>query len=552
MVTCGSRFEKLSAADRRILEAWLEDFERTWDAGRLARLVPHLPPPGSPLRLPILVEIVHIDVQRHWREGRQVLVESYLENYPELAGRESDVTELLLEEFKARKDSGAPATVEEFSQRFPQHAAELRRWLEPGVAPPTAAATPRPGGPGPAAGDGPEPTMPASVRTVVLPPQFGKFRILRKLSSGGMGTVFEAIDLSLDRRVALKVPRFALEHDVEALARFQQEAKAAANLNHPNLCTIYEHGAIDGTLYLAMAYIEGRPLTVLLPNRQPLAQDEAAALVRQIALAMEEAHRCGVVHRDLKPPNILIDDRKVPVIVDFGLARRVNQEQQVRLTTDGELLGTPAYMAPEQIEGTVDAVDHRCDVYSLGVVFYELLTGRVPFEGPQQMVLLRVLYEDPRPPSALRPDLDPRLEAICLRAMAKAVGNRYASMADFAAALEEYLSRKKEPTPPAPARPASSRGDLPKRTWAEVVEPEPAATETPLSEDLLLGPRDADVRRAKRLAIACILLAVLFITTLLLAALLLMARDRPGPPRPSSAVHGAAPLSPVMTGGESP
>jgi formylglycine-generating enzyme required for sulfatase activity len=284
-----------------------------------------------------------------------------------------------------------------------------------------------------------------------LPERFGPYHIVQRLGKGGMGTVYLARDTRLDRPVALKVCH--LSNQPQALERFRREAKAAAALRHPNLCPVYEYDVRDGIPYLVMAYIEGPTLAERLGERGPLPQREAALLVRQLALAMHEAHSHGVIHRDLKPSNVAIDERGQPVILDFGLAR---QGAGARLTHTGATLGTPDYMAPEQVRGDTAAIGPACDVYSLGIILYELLTGEVPFQGPLPALLGQALYAEPPPPSQLRPDLDPRLEAVCLRALAKDPAQRHADMAAFAAALEQAApggDASRSPTAASPAPP---------------------------------------------------------------------------------------------------
>jgi serine/threonine protein kinase len=263
---------------------------------------------------------------------------------------------------------------------------------------------------------------------------FGRYRIIRRLGKGGMGTVFLAMDTQLEREVALKIPQFESDDDHELLERFYREARAAATLNHPNLCPVHDVGEVDGIHYLTMAFIEGRSLSDLVRPGEPLAADEAVAIVQKLALGMAEAHEKGIVHRDLKPSNISMNQRGEPVVMDFGLARR-NNSDDARLTKSGAVIGTPAYMPPEQIKGDFDAIGPCCDIYSLGVILYELLTGEIPFDGPIAAVLGQVLTQEPPPPSQFRPDLDPRLEAVCLKMMAKDIFDRHQSMADVASDL---------------------------------------------------------------------------------------------------------------------
>ncbi len=271
-----------------------------------------------------------------------------------------------------------------------------------------------------------------------LPCSFGRYRLVKQLGRGGMGTVYLAHDPILERDVGLKVPHTDVLRSPQALERFYREARAAARLNHRNICQIHDVGSFEGQHFITMAYVEGVPLSARVA---PLVDQPrvVAELVRTLALALDEAHRQGVIHRDLKPANIMLDARGQPVIMDFGLARRVEHGQATH-TSQGIILGTPAYMPPEQALGDAATVGPRSDVYSLGVVLYELLAGRVPFDGTVSAVLVQVIHEQPAPPSALRSGVDPRLEAICLKAMAKRPEDRFADMEEYAAALDDYLA----------------------------------------------------------------------------------------------------------------
>jgi hypothetical protein len=279
--------------------------------------------------------------------------------------------------------------------------------------------------------------MPGTPRE--LPERFGRYRIVRRLGRGGMGSVYLAEDTELARRVALKVPDFSPGEGAGARERFRHEARAAAALDHPNLCRVYDVGQVDGIDYLTMPYIEGEPLSALIEPDRPTPPDRAAALAKKLASAMDEAHRLGVVHRDLKPANVMVDRNRELVILDFGLARRsdVGDSRQTKI---GSVLGTPAYMAPEMVSGRPEDSGPACDIYALGVLLFELLTGRCPFEGPPAVVLGLIRATDPPAPSSLLPDLDPGLDAICRKAMARKAEDRYPTMGAFAAALGDYLA----------------------------------------------------------------------------------------------------------------
>jgi hypothetical protein len=292
-----------------------------------------------------------------------------------------------------------------------------------------------------------------------LPELFGRYRIVKLLGEGGMGAVYLAHDSQLDRPVALKVPTFSGDDAPRMLERFYREARAAAGIQHPNICPVHDFGAIDGVHYLTMAFIEGKSLAELLREaRKPMGMRQAAALARKLALALEEAHRRQVIHRDLKPSNVMVTRRGEPVVMDFGLARR-GKAADSGLTQSGGVMGTPSYMAPEQARGDVEAMGPPCDIYGLGVMLYEMVAGRLPFVGADAMaVMAQVLMDQPRPPSAHRPDLDAQLEAVCLKAMAKRPEDRYRSMAELAAALGEYLKRATPAT--LPGRGADDPGEL--------------------------------------------------------------------------------------------
>jgi serine/threonine-protein kinase len=283
-----------------------------------------------------------------------------------------------------------------------------------------------------------DPARPDPAQVTGVGQTFGRYRIKKVLGSGSMGSVFLAHDPQLNREVALKVPR--LERDVagELSQRLHREARAAATLSHPNICPIFDVTEEGGTCYIAMGYVAGKPLSAYLGKKvQP--EREVAKVVRKIALALEEAHAQGIVHRDLKPSNIMIDKRGEPIVMDFGVACWYDDQTQTRLTQQGALVGTPSYMSPEQIEGRTK-LGPASDIYSLGVVLYELLTGRCPFQGTVLNVISQVLHQPPPDPRKLRGDLSPELVAIVQRAMQKDRAARYASMRDFAKALTAFIN----------------------------------------------------------------------------------------------------------------
>ena len=288
----------------------------------------------------------------------------------------------------------------------------------------------------------PKPNLPRASGQILVGRQFGRYEIKKELGQGAMGAVYLALDSALDRDVALKIPKFGPDDGPEDVERFYREARAMATLHHPNLCAVYDVGECNGTHYLSMAYIAGASLQDYLKDGKSHPSRQAASVLRKIALALDEAHQVGVVHRDLKPANIMIDKKGEPVIMDFGLARR-QKENETTLTQAGQILGTPAYMAPEQVEGDHGKVGPQSDVYALGVICYEMITGRRPFQGTLSAVMVQIMTREPEMPSSVsRKKIDSGLEQICLKAMSKKRENRYQSAGALAKALRDYLKCK--------------------------------------------------------------------------------------------------------------
>lgn len=279
-------------------------------------------------------------------------------------------------------------------------------------------------------------------------PRFGNYQVLDEIARGGMGVVYRAHDLSLDRVVALKtILAGNLASDADVI-RFRAEAEAAASLSHSAIVPIFEVGRAHDLHYFAMAYVDGESLAKRI-ERSPMSNRDAAMLLRKIADAIAYAHQRGVIHRDLKPANVLLDRSGAPHITDFGLAKRSDKESQ--LTMSGQILGTPSYMPPEQAEGKQE-IGPAADVYALGGILYAMLTGRPPFLGTSAIETIhQVLERDPTNPTQIKSTIDRDLETICLKCLQKRPADRYSSVSEVIAELDRYLRGE-----PIQARPVSA------------------------------------------------------------------------------------------------
>jgi tetratricopeptide (TPR) repeat protein len=287
-----------------------------------------------------------------------------------------------------------------------------------------------------------------------IPKTLGKYEIIGEIGRGGFAAVYEAVDTTLDRTVALKVLAPHLLWDPSFLERFQQEAKLAARLKHPNIVVIYEFGTLEGVVYIAMEYLGGQNLAGFIREEGALAPSRILKITSQVASALDYAHSQGLVHRDIKPSNIMVGTDDHVTVTDFGIAKAA---AATALTTTGKIFGTPEYMSPEQAMGTRE-LDARSDNYSLGVVVYQMFTGQVPFSGETPLGVMRChVDEPPPPPLQINPAIPPAVEAILLKALAKDREKRYQRAGDMALVLEEALREKVEDKERAEARAREER-----------------------------------------------------------------------------------------------
>ena len=277
----------------------------------------------------------------------------------------------------------------------------------------------------------------------------GRYRVVSRLGSGGMADVFLAEDQQLGRKVALKLLHRRFAEDPGFVERFRREAQAAAGLQHPNVVSVYDRGAYDGTYYIAMEYLSGRTLKQLVRDEAPLDPIRAIDITIQILKAARFAHRRGVIHRDLKPHNVIVDDQDHVKVTDFGIARAGASD----MTETGSIMGTAQYLSPEQAQGL--AVSESSDLYSIAVVLYELLTGRVPFDAESPVTIaLKHVAEAPAPLRSINPNVPPDLDQVVLWALNKETGDRPVDADQFISVLEQAREAAIAGGGPASAPPA--------------------------------------------------------------------------------------------------
>ena len=389
--------EKTLNSGRAELESLAQQFQSEWLAGTRPRIADYLSQATAADQAAVLARLMQVEMDLQGRSGETFAFQDYRAQFPQFA---EVVEAAIAAQLAGAKDGtlGKSAASTIAAQRSER--------------PPAAA-----------------PLEPSS--------RFGDYELLGEIARGGMGVVFKARQVKLNRVVAVKMilaGQLASEEDVR---RFYSEAEAAAKLDHPGIVPVFEVNEIQGRHFFSMAFVEGKSLQERA-SRGPLPQREAALIVRQVARAVHYAHQQGVVHRDLKPRNILLATDGTPKVTDFGLAKRVDGGSD--LTMSGQILGTPGYMPPEQAAGRLEAVGPHSDVYSLGGVLYCLLTGRPPFQSASVVETIKqVLETPPASPRLLNPAINRDLETVCLKCLEKDPAHRYASAAELADELDRYL-----------------------------------------------------------------------------------------------------------------
>jgi tetratricopeptide (TPR) repeat protein len=444
-------------------EEVLERFETAWRTGPPPAIDDYLPA-GAEARGPLLIELVHIDLEFRLSAGEVARVEDYLSRYPQVAENSDAVCDLIVAEYRLRRRHQRDLTPAEYQRRFPHLGTDLAKLLAEVPGSTRLEAAPSDSAP-PGEVTLIEETKLKPGQLPGWPTDLPDYHIVGELGKGGMGVVYKAVQLSLNRVVALKMIRAGAYASPDLLARFHLEAEALASLQHPNIVQVYEVGQHCGWPYMTMEFLEGGSLDDVLAGK-PQPPRTSAELVETLARAMHCAHLRGIVHRDLKPANILLGKSEIrsprseiqnpksksavsdfgsrisallPKITDFGLAKRL--EEQHGQTATGVIMGTPNYMAPEQAEGKARHVGPPADVYALGAILYEMLTGRPPFEGDTQLETIRkVVSEEPTMPTLLQPKVPRDLTTICLKCLEKLPARRYASAEALADDLRRYLN----------------------------------------------------------------------------------------------------------------
>lgn len=421
------------------LECIIERFENAWRSGMVPALDEYLPHDLED-HTALLLELAATDLEWRYRSRLAATAEDYLTRFSELNGTAGAIVQLAVCEFLARRRAGLLAEADDFLRRFPAVATELGLALAEATASDSLATSSR----------GYARSFESSALPTEVPRRVGRYDLTRAIGIGTFGTVYDAFDTELGRRVAIKLPRHAILAHSDEGKRFVREARNLARLSHPAILPVLDAGWSDGLFYIVCALVEGPTLADRIRDG-PIESRATAQIVATLCEALDHAHHQGIVHRDVKPSNVLFDTRGAPWLTDFGLS--THPASDATLTLHGQLLGTPAYMAPEQATGAARQIDGRSDVYSLGAVLYECLTAQLPFVGSPSAILDQIRYCEPLPPNRINPRIDGDLATICLAAMEKHPADRYQTARALGDDLRRYLAGEPiRARPPSPAQ----------------------------------------------------------------------------------------------------
>ena len=435
----------------------LQEFESKWESGVVAEFANSIPNEARSNK-DLLTDLACIDLQNRIQQDRETRVESYVTAFPQLANDDLVLLELIRTEYLFRPDQDS-IDAQSYCRRFPHLSRQINLMFKlefQGVGP----VLDRRKGAGwrcsycDAEVEGRDKGE-TVCKQCGFPIVIGRYELAERIGEGAFGFVYRARDPKLNREVALKLPRSNRFLTPEESERFLRESRHAAQLDHPGIVRVFDTGRHNGIPYIVSEFIAGQPLSHWLADRE-LGFRQSAEVMIEIADAVAHAHQRGVIHRDLKPSNIMISldgDRCQPRVMDFGLAR--HNQSDITVTIDGQTIGTPAYMSPEQARGDLAAVGPQSDVYSLGIILFQLICGEVPFRGNVQMLIQQVIHDDPPSPTRFRNRIPRDIETICMKAINREPEGRYAGVKELGDDLSRWLDGK-----PIQARPIGSFGKL--------------------------------------------------------------------------------------------